>query len=139
MDRIIEICSVRQAWEEILLILGADYEHVQFMQSHQDIEYEVRPLADLYKMILGHGDFEVSEFSLSNHAMFRDKGDNWLTAIPVFPSRAFRHSTIIVKKDSPLEDFSQLRGKRVGIVEYSMTAAVWTRGHMFEDYGIHWC
>ena len=119
-----------------MLILGEDYEHVQSIESPLcgGISYEIRKLGDLYRLILAHGEFDVSEFSLANHAMFRDRGDLWLTAIPVFPSRTFRHSTIIVQLHSQLDEFQHLIGKRVGIVDYSMTAAVWTRGHMLEDY-----
>lgn len=123
-----------------MIVLGEDYEHIQSLGSPAcgGIRYENRRLGELYRLILAHGEFEVSEFSLSNHAMFRDRGDQWLTAIPVFPSRAFRQSTIIVPHASPLRTFQQLIGKRVGIVDYSMTAAVWTRGHMIDDYGVHW-
>jgi 4,5-dihydroxyphthalate decarboxylase len=103
-----------------------------------DLVYKACPLSDLYRMILAHGDFDASEFSLSNHIMYRDRGDHWLSAVPVFPSRVFRHSSMFVRKDSEIRDFRQLIGKRVGISEYTMTAAVWLRGIMLDDYGVHW-
>lgn len=125
-----------------MIVLGGDYEHTQGFNSSVGsgvpLEYQPRVITDLYRMILSRGSFEASEFSLSNLAMYRDKGDDWLAAIPVFPSRVFRHSCVFVPKDSPLQSFADLRGKRVGVIEYTMTAAVWVRGHMLEDFGIHW-
>jgi 4,5-dihydroxyphthalate decarboxylase len=63
-------------------------------------------------------------------------------AIPVYLSRSFRHGNVFVRKDSPLTDFSQLQGKRVGLEEYAMTMGIWCRG-LFADAGvgcesIHW-
>ena len=114
-----------------MIVFGGDYEHTLDMRATNgslgELVYRARPLSDLYKMILSRGEFEASEFSLSNHIMYRDRGDSWLTAVPVFPSRVFRHSSVFVRKDSELHDFGQLAGKRVGVSEYTMTAAVWVR------------
>lgn len=125
-----------------MIVFGGDYEHTLGMHAVHpvigDIDYQPRALSELYRMILSHGQFEASEFSLSNHIMYRDLKDDWLTAIPVFPSRVFRHSSVFVRRDSDIQDFRQLVGKKVGISEYTMTAAVWTRGHMLDDYGVHW-
>ena len=125
-----------------MIVFGGDYEHTLDMLATNgslgELVYRARPLSDLYKMILSRGEFEASEFSLSNHNMYRDRGDSWLTAVPVFPSRVFRHSSVFVRKDSELHEFGQLAGKRVGVSEYTMTAAVWVRGIMLDDYGVHW-
>ena len=58
--------------------------------------------------------------------------------IPVFPYRAFRHSTLYVRKDSPLREPVDLRGMRVGVPDFSMTAAVWTRGILADQYDVQW-
>lgn len=123
-------------------ILGADYEHTVGLGSANTeigaVEYEVRPLTQLYKMILEGAPFEVTEFSLSNHIMMRDRGFPDHIAIPVFPSRAFRHSCLYVRRDSPMRSFADLRGRKVGVLDYSMTAAVWLRGIMQDEHGVHW-
>ncbi len=82
--------------------------------------------------------YEVCEFSLSNYLMLRDRGADWLQAIPVFPYRAFRHATLYVRKDSPLREPADLRGKRIGVPDFSMTAAVWTRGILADQYDVLW-
>jgi 4,5-dihydroxyphthalate decarboxylase len=82
--------------------------------------------------------YEACEFSLSNYLMLKDRDADWLHAIPVFPYRAFRHSTLYVRKDSPLREPADLRGMRVGVPDFSMTAAVWTRGILADQYDVQW-
>jgi 4,5-dihydroxyphthalate decarboxylase len=79
---------------------------------------------------------EVCEFSLANYLTLRGTGQDWLTAVPVFPFRAFRHSLAAVRRDSPLANLAQLAGTRVGVEDYSMTAAVWFRGLLRDEYGV---
>jgi 4,5-dihydroxyphthalate decarboxylase len=70
--------------------------------------------------------------------MMRDRGADFLFALPIFPSRPFSHIALRVAKTSPLRDPSELKGKRVGVPDYSMTAAVWARGLLEEEFGVHW-
>src|SRR6187551_2189131 len=70
--------------------------------------------------------------------MLKDSGADWLHAIPVFPYRAFRYSNLYVRKDSPLREPADLRGKRGGVPDFSMTAAVWTRGILADQYKVQW-
>lgn len=102
------------------------------------IEYEALPLPEIYRRVLGGIPFQATEFSLSNTMMMRDRGDVDMAAVAVFPNRAFRHGTLVVAKESPLTDPRDLRGRRVGVVDYSMTAAVWLRGILADEYGVHW-
>jgi 4,5-dihydroxyphthalate decarboxylase len=88
-------------------------------------------------------EFDVSEMSLSNHVTMVSRGESPFVAIPVFPSRFFRHSCVFVNVDSGITKPEQCKGKRVGVAEYSMTAAVWVRGFLQDDYGVkasdmHW-
>lgn len=85
---------------------------------------------------LNHEEFDASEMSLSSYTILRSEGDERFIAIPVFPSRIFRHSALYVREDSPLEDPRELKGKRVGVGDYQMTAAVWVRGFLHDDYGV---
>lgn len=120
---------------------GGDYEHVLGMggiRNGIDIKYVVRPLLEIFEGMLNERRYECCEFSLSNFIMLKDRGADWLHAVPIFPYRAFRHSTLYVRRDSPLKGPEDLRGKLVGVPDYSMTAAVWTRGILKEQYGVDW-
>ena len=122
-------------------IYGGDYEHVLGLSGiHEGIEiqYVIRPLLEIFEGMLNNRTYEACEFSLSNYIMLRDRGASWLHAVPIFPYRAFRHSTLYVRRDSPLRGPADLRGRLVGVPDYSMTAAVWTRGILTEQYGVRW-
>jgi 4,5-dihydroxyphthalate decarboxylase len=87
-------------------------------------------------------DFDVAEFSLATYTVLRGRGEP-LVAIPVFPSFAFRHSAIFVRSDAGIREPRDLVGKRVGVPKYHMTAAVWVRGILEDEYGVspsdlHW-
>ena len=74
--------------------------------------------------------------SLSNHVTMVSRGNAPFVAIPVFPSRFFRHSCIFINTDSGIQKPEDFKGKKVGTPEYSITAAVWIRGMLKDDYGI---
>jgi 4,5-dihydroxyphthalate decarboxylase len=102
----------------------------------------LRPGETFWRM-LNHGEFDVSEMSLSSYTILRSEGDTRFIAIPIFPSRVFRHSAVYLRADSKIAAPADLKGKRVGVADYQMTAAVWTRGFLSDDYGvkpedIHW-
>jgi 4,5-dihydroxyphthalate decarboxylase len=80
-------------------------------------------------------EFDVSEFSLSTYTIRRGRGEPFI-AIPVFPSFMFRHSAIFVRDDAGIREPRDLRGKRVGVPKYHMTAAVWIRGLLEDEYGV---
>lgn len=81
-------------------------------------------------------EFDASEMSLSSYALGVGRGDSPFVAIPVFPSRFFRHSGIYVRADSPVTDPAQLKGGVVGIAEWQLTANVWIRGILADVYGL---
>jgi len=83
-----------------------------------------------------HQEFDAAEMSLSSYVLRRSRGDDALVAIPVFPSRAFRHSCVFVRADAGIAQPTDLKGKRVGVPEYQMTAAVWIRGFLADDFGV---
>ena len=127
--------------ETKLELYGGDYEHVLGLSGERngiDIQYIIRPLLEIFEGMLNDRSYEACEFSLSNYIMLKDRGASWLHAIPIFPYRAFRHSTLYVRRDSPLQGPADLRGKVIGVPDYSMTAAVWTRGILAEQYGVQW-
>ena len=101
-----------------------------------DLTYiALRPGETFWRM-LNHGEFDASEMSLSSYTILRSEGDTRFIAIPVFPSRVFRHSSVYVRADSKIERPEDLKGKRVGVGDYQMTAAVWVRGFLAHEYGV---
>ena len=83
-----------------------------------------------------HADFDVTELSLASHAVSLANGTNQYLALPIFLSRAFRHSSIYVTRQSSIQNPKQLMGKRIGIAEYQLTANVWARALLEDDFGI---
>lgn len=127
--------------QHALELVGGDHEHALGMSQIRDgieIRYRVAPLMPVFERMIAERAYEACEFSLANYIMLKDRGADWLSGIPVFPQRAFRHSNFYVRADSALRDPSQLRALRIGVPEYSMTLAVWMRGILFEQYGVHW-
>jgi 4,5-dihydroxyphthalate decarboxylase len=83
-----------------------------------------------------HAEFDAAEMSLSSYILRRSRGDEAVTAIPVFTSREFRHACLWVRTDAGIESPTDLKGKRMGVPEYQLTAPVWIRGFLSDDYGV---
>ncbi|MGC1459603.1 MAG: ABC transporter substrate-binding protein [Steroidobacteraceae bacterium] len=81
-------------------------------------------------------DFDVCELSLSSFAIRTARADNPYVGIPVFPSRAFRHTAIVVRRDRGIESPQDLKGRRIGTPEYQLSACVWARGILQDEYGV---
>src|SRR5258708_3892716 len=95
----------------------------------------LRPGETFWRM-LNHGEFDASEMSLSSYTILRSEGDTRFIAIPVFPPRVFRHSAVYLRADSKIGKPQDLKGRRVGVGDYQMTAAVWMRGLLAHEYGV---
>jgi 4,5-dihydroxyphthalate decarboxylase len=80
--------------------------------------------------------FDVSELSLSTFALKAADGNNPYVGIPVFPSRAFRHTSIHVRSDRGIQRPADLKGRRLGTPEYQLTACVWARALLQEEDGV---
>jgi 4,5-dihydroxyphthalate decarboxylase len=81
-------------------------------------------------------EFDVSELSLSSYVVSCRHPERPFVAIPVFPSRSFRHSGVYVRAGGGIERPEDLRGGRVGVAEYQLTANVWIRGILAERHGL---
>jgi 4,5-dihydroxyphthalate decarboxylase len=101
-----------------------------------DLNYLNLPVEETFFRMLRHREFDVAEMSLSSYVLSRFLPDQPLVAIPVFPSRCFRHSCVYVHAGSGIRQPQDLIGKRVGTPEYQMSAAVWIRGTLADDYGV---
>jgi 4,5-dihydroxyphthalate decarboxylase len=100
------------------------------------VTYHVVEPNQLFVRNLKHQEFDVSEMSFSTYITVRDQGRAHYTAIPVFLSRAFRHSAIFVRTDRGIASPADLKAKRIGTPEYLTTMLVWMRGLLFDEYGI---
>ncbi|MEX2628361.1 MAG: ABC transporter substrate-binding protein [Tistlia sp.] len=83
-----------------------------------------------------HREFDICELSFSSYLVTVDKGDPAYVAIPAFLSRAFRHTSIYVRDDKGIERPEDLKGKRIGLAEYQLSANVWARALLEDDHGV---
>lgn len=81
-------------------------------------------------------EFDITEISLSSHTLTTSRGVNAYVGIPAFVSRLFRHSGIYIRTDRGIRTPADLAGKKVGLPEYQITANVWIRGILQDDYGL---
>src|SRR5947209_5238921 len=86
--------------------------------------------------MLRYKEFDVAEMSLSSYVLSLFGPERPFIAIPVFPSRSFRHSCIYVHAASGIRTPKDLIGKRVGTPEYQLTATVWIRGILSDEHGV---
>ena len=86
---------------------------------------------------LRFAEFDVSEMSLASLFISASRGDARWVALPVYTMRRFFHTWTWVRDDRGIEHPSDLRGKRVGVPEYQQTAAVWARGILLHEFGVH--
>jgi 4,5-dihydroxyphthalate decarboxylase len=82
-----------------------------------------------------HAEFDICELSLSSFAVKTAQGENPYVGVPVFPSRTFRHNAIYVRTDR-IRAPADLKGRRIGLPEYQLTANVWARALLEEDHGV---
>ena len=127
----------------------ADYDHTRDLASGRvlvegvELLCSTHPIEEIFYRALIHREWDVSEVSMAKYVSLRAKGDKTFMAIPVFPSRVFRHGSLFVRRDGPVKKVSDLTGKRVGLPEWAQTAAVYSRGFLVSQFGldlrsIHW-
>jgi 4,5-dihydroxyphthalate decarboxylase len=125
-----------------LTLACAGYDRTQALQDGRvrpegiDLTYLPLGMPESFFRMLHHGEFGASEMSLSWYTRTVFSAPRPLMAIPVFPSRMFRHSSIYVNSDSGISSPADLRGARVGCPEYQMTAAVWIKGILADYYDV---
>lgn len=127
-----------------------EYDHIRALANGQilvdgvDLKFvHLSPPSQIFLRMLRDEAYDAAEMSLSNYMIALGKDDRRFVAIPVFPSRVFRHSYVWINTRSGIERPEDLKGKKVGIADYSMTALLFTRGFLQHEYGvapqdIHW-
>jgi 4,5-dihydroxyphthalate decarboxylase len=101
-----------------------------------ELNYLNLPVEETFFRMLRYREFDVAEMSLSSYTVSLGRENPPFIAIPVFPSRVFRHSCIYVHSGAGIREPKDLIGKRVGNPEYQMTAPVWIRGILSDEYGV---
>lgn len=92
--------------------------------------------SELYWRQLQFGEFDASEMSISSLLIATSRGDTRWAAIPAFTMRRFFHTGILIRRDAGIATPSDLKGKRVGVPEYQMTSAIWSRGILQHEFGV---
>jgi 4,5-dihydroxyphthalate decarboxylase len=102
------------------------------------VEFEITETEDVAGMFAGmfKGHFDVGEMSLGELIYYTSRGKADFTAIPVFPSRMFRHGFIFCRTASDIKNPTELSGKKIGFLRWVQTAAIWMRGMLVEEYGV---
>lgn len=119
-----------------------DYDHVRDLITGAvpvegiDLTCLTLSVEEIFWRFSRHREWDVSEMSLAKYCSLRAGGEDTITAIPVFPSRSFRHSAIFVRADGPVDDPGALAGQRIGCPEWTQTATVWARGLLHHRYGV---
>ena len=124
-----------------LTMAMSGYDHVRDLESGVvpvegvDLTALTLPVEEIFFRFLKYREWHVSELSLAKYVALRAAGDTSLTAIPVFPSRVCRHSSIFVRRGGPT-DPKELAGARIGVPEWAQTASVYTRALLVHEWGI---
>ena len=126
-----------------ITIACGDYDRVQALKDGRvqveglDVTFvPFRNPPELFWRAFRYNEFDVTELSMAGYIIERSKNIDRFIAIPVFPSRAFRHSYIYVNTGAGIVRPEDLKGKKVGIPEYTMTAALWIRAMLQHEYNV---
>jgi 4,5-dihydroxyphthalate decarboxylase len=126
----------------IVTVASGPYAHLAALGTadHSDglqVRHEVLEPGQIFPRMLREAAWDVAEMSLATIYILAASGDRRFVPLPVFPSRAFRHSALYVPAASRVREVADLRGgARIGVLRYAMTTAVWVRAMLREPYGI---
>lgn len=101
-----------------------------------ELDWHIMPPEEAFLRGMVYHEFDLTEMSFSTYLLQLSRGDNGYRAVPVFPSRSFRHSAIYIRADAGIEKPEDLKGRTIGLPEYQLTANVWARGLLSDEYGV---
>src|SRR5882672_5497274 len=125
-----------------ITVASGDYDRVRALREGAvgiagcAVSYSTVEANALFIRNLKNQEFDVSEMSFSTYITLKERGAHHYTAVPVFLSRAFRHSAIFVRTDRGIASPADLKGRRIGTPEYLTTMLVWMRGLLSDEYGV---
>ncbi|WP_332682137.1 ABC transporter substrate-binding protein [Bosea sp. (in: a-proteobacteria)] len=100
------------------------------------LDWSILPPEEVFLRGMLGGEFDLTEMSLSTYLLLRSRGSCRYLGLPLFVSRKFRHSALYVRSDAGIERPEDFAGRRVGVPEYQLTANVWVRGLLADEYGV---
>ena len=102
------------------------------------VEFDFTETEDVPGMFAGmfKGQYDVSEMSLGELIYYTSRGKAGFIAVPVFPSRMFRHGFLFCRKDAGIRSPADLNGRKIGFLRWVQTAAIWMRGMLVDEYGV---
>jgi 4,5-dihydroxyphthalate decarboxylase len=125
-----------------LTMAVADYDHVRDL-VHGVVRADgiavtafVLEVEEIFHRFIKHLEWDVSEISFAKYTSLTAQGSAPMVAIPVFPSRVFRHSSIYIRTDRGIATPKDIEGRTVGIPEWAQTAGIYARGLLAEYYGV---
>jgi 4,5-dihydroxyphthalate decarboxylase len=119
-----------------------DYDRVRALADGRlgvegcDVNYITMPVEEILERAFLHREFEVAEIGFSPYLIALSRGIAAYSAIPAFLSRMFRHSAIYIRTDRGIDGPADLRKKRIGVPEYQMSAAMWVRGFLRDEFAV---
>jgi 4,5-dihydroxyphthalate decarboxylase len=125
-----------------ITIASWDYDRVRALIDGRvpvegcDVNYLTMPVEECFERAYFHGEFEVAEIGFSPFLIALSRGPTPYVAVPVFLSRMFRHSAVYIRTDRGINGPADLRGKTIGVPEYQMSAVMWFRGYLQDEFGI---
>ena len=94
------------------------------------------PIEEIFYRFTLYREWDISEMSMGKYIALRSQDDTSISALPVFISRAFRHSMFYVREGSAIQRPEDLQGKRIGIPEWAQTAGIYGRGYLSDYVGL---
>jgi 4,5-dihydroxyphthalate decarboxylase len=126
-----------------LTYASCKYDRIEALRSGEvqaegiDLNVVVFPSGrQIFDRMVGGEEFDASELSASEFIAHAARGRSPFVAIPVFPSRVFRHGYIFVNRQAGIATPKDLEGRRVGLPLYTQTASIWLRGHLMHQFGV---
>ncbi len=129
----------------------ATWDHDRCLALHQgqvkvsgvELDCSIHPTSKLFPWAVQDARFDITEMSVSSYVLQLSRGGSDYTAIPAFVSRAFRHAGFFARAGAGITSPADFANRRIGVPEYQMTAALWMRGILADEYGvdcsaIHW-
>ena len=127
----------------VLKFASGDYDRVDALHSGEvqidGVAFDFVPIQaprEIFDRMVQDQEFDISELSSSEFISMTGQGNCPFVALPVFPSKAFRHGFICINRNAGINNPKDLAGKKIGTPLYTQTAAVWIRGMLENDYGV---
>ena len=138
------ICDTTHILSKLKLTLASPaYDRTEALRTGEvqpegiDLNYITMAPPQAHSRMLKNQEFDVSDMSLSFYMISKLIGKAPFTAIPVFPMRKFFHTELAINVDSGIKKPPDLKGKRIGVLEYGMSLALWLRGIFQHEFGIN--